>query len=65
MKGINKMYIIIQVTNNRKTIKIFPKVYDTFEKAEVARKQIFLENGGQKSGWVSIVTGKQIGRAHV
>ena len=45
------MYIIIQVTNNRKTIKIFPKVYDTFEKAEVARKQIFLENGGQKSGW--------------
>lgn len=55
------MYIIIQVTNNRKTIKIFPKAYDTFENAEVARKQIFLENGGQKSGWyMTVEMGKEI-----
>ena len=37
------------------------KLIGDWKKAEVARKQIFLENGGQKSGWyMTVEMGKEI-----
>lgn len=55
------MFVIIQVTSGRKKFKILPKVYGTFDEAEISRKRIFHENGGQKSGWYMIVElGKEV-----
>ena len=55
------MFVIIQVTSGRKKFIILPKVYASFDEAEIARKRIFHENGGQKSGWyMTVELGKEI-----
>jgi len=48
------MFFIIQWQNDWNKFKVLPSLYNTWKDASLAKKRIFQENNGQKSGWYTI-----------